>query len=131
MHHPFEANNMQMLAYKILRGYFEPINSNYSYELRNLVTSMLKRNPRERPSVNGILRKSFIMRLCEKFLTNDILIEEFSHTVLHGENFIRKIKNINQEKQLAKVTPKPVKLVADAQSLIKFKPQVALSKSNI
>ncbi len=33
---------------------------------------MLKRNPRERPSVNGILRKAFIMRRCEKFLTNEV-----------------------------------------------------------
>lgn len=75
MRHPFEANNMQMLAYKILRGNFEPISPKFSYELRNLVTSMLKRNPRERPSVNGILRKAFIMKRCEKFLTNDVLIE--------------------------------------------------------
>jgi hypothetical protein len=95
MKHPFTANNMQQLAYKILRGAYEPISSKFSYDLRNLIASMLKLSPRERPSVNGVLRKAFIMKRCEKFLTNEKLKEEFSHTVLHGENFARKIANLN------------------------------------
>ena len=33
------------------------MSSKYSYDLRNLVAAMLKKNPRERPSVNGILRE--------------------------------------------------------------------------
>ena len=86
MRHPFEANNMQMLAYKILRGNFEQISPKFSYELRNLVTAMLKRNPRERPSVNGILRKAFIMKRCEKFLTNDVLKEGKSFNVKFTKN---------------------------------------------
>lgn len=72
MKHPFTANNMQMLAYKILRGNFDPVSGKFSYELRNLISTMLKRDPRERPSVNGILRKSFIMKQCDKFLTNEV-----------------------------------------------------------
>lgn len=95
MKHPFTASNMQQLAYKILRGNYEPVSSKFSYDLRNLIAAMLKRNPRERPSVNGVLRKAFIMKRCEKFLTNEKLKEEFSHTVLHGENFARKIANLD------------------------------------
>ena len=49
----------------------------YSYDLRTLVSSMLKRNPKERPSVNGILRKPFIMKRCEKFLTNEVTLYFF------------------------------------------------------
>ncbi len=34
---------------------------------------------------------------------------EFSHTVLHGENFMRKIQNINQPKPVIKApTPRPI-----------------------
>ncbi|CAF0941097.1 unnamed protein product [Brachionus calyciflorus] len=95
MKHPFEANSLQMLIGKILRGNYDQVNPRYSYELRNLVASMLKRNPRERPSVNGILRLPFIKRLREKFLTEEEISEEFSHTVLHGENFKKKILNQN------------------------------------
>lgn len=61
-----------MLIQKILRGSYDQVSPKYSYELRNLVACMLKRNPRERPSVNGILRKPFIRKRCEKFLTNDV-----------------------------------------------------------
>lgn len=140
MHHPFEANNMQMLAYKILRGSFDPISPKYSYELRNLVTSMLKRNPRERPSVNGVLKKAFIMKRCEKFLTNEVLREEFSHTVLHGENFMRKIQNLNQPKPVVRMTPTPSPRPSSvAQNLAPIKqqfaptpkPQYDVAKSNL
>lgn len=61
-----------MLICKIIRGTYEQVNPKYSYELRNLVASMLKKSPRERPSVNGILRKPFIMRRCARFLSNEV-----------------------------------------------------------
>lgn len=70
---------MNMLIMRILRGNYDPISPRYSYELRNLVASMLKRNPRERPSVNGILRKAFIMRRCDKFLTNEVSLVDVSN----------------------------------------------------
>jgi hypothetical protein len=38
---------------------------------------MLKRDPRERPSVNGILRKAFIMKRCQKFLTNEVICKRW------------------------------------------------------
>lgn len=70
----FEANDIRSLVQKIQRSSYEPVNPRYSYELRNLVASMLKKNPRERPSVNGVLRKPFILKRCEKFLTNDVSV---------------------------------------------------------
>lgn len=64
---------MKNLIMKILRGVYEPLKPQYSYDLRNLVASMLKRDPKERPSVNGILRKAFIMKRCSKFLSNEVM----------------------------------------------------------
>ncbi|RNA05217.1 serine threonine- kinase Nek1-like isoform X1, partial [Brachionus plicatilis] len=106
MKHPFEANNLKMLICKIIRGTYDQVNPRYSYEMRNLVASMLKKNPRERPSVNGILRKPFIMRRCARFLTNEEMQDEFSHTVLHGENFRRKLHV--QNNAAAKPSAKPL-----------------------
>jgi len=57
--------------------------SRYSYELRLLVSQLFRRNPRERPSVNSILKKPFVACLTEKFLSPEQHEHEFSHTVLH------------------------------------------------
>jgi NIMA (never in mitosis gene a)-related kinase len=84
---------MQMLICKILRGNYDQVSSKYSFELRNLIASMLKKNPRERPSVNGILRKPFIMKRCEKFLTNEVSFFIFEMTQLNRKKtfYIKKI----------------------------------------
>ena len=61
--HAFKAGSMKNLVLKIIRGSYPPINSRYSYDLRNLVTALLRRNPKERPSLDSILRKGFIQKV--------------------------------------------------------------------
>ena len=48
---------------KILRGSYPPISNRYSYDLRNLVLSLLRKNPRDRPSLNSILSKRFLKKV--------------------------------------------------------------------
>jgi NIMA (never in mitosis gene a)-related kinase len=60
--HAFEAGCMKNLMLKILRGSYPPISPKYSYDLRNLVAALLRKKPRERPSLASILRKGFIQR---------------------------------------------------------------------
>ncbi|XP_035680684.1 serine/threonine-protein kinase Nek1-like isoform X2 [Branchiostoma floridae] len=84
--HAFEAGNMKNLVLKIIRGSYPPVSPRYSYELRNLVAQLFKRNPRDRPSINSILRKNFISKRIEKFLSQAEFQEEFSHTVLHKQH---------------------------------------------
>lgn len=48
---------------KILRGSYPPVSNRYSYDLRNLVSSLLRKNPRGRPSINSILSKRFIKKI--------------------------------------------------------------------
>uniref|UniRef100_A0A8C8S4N8 non-specific serine/threonine protein kinase n=1 Tax=Pelusios castaneus TaxID=367368 RepID=A0A8C8S4N8_9SAUR len=67
--HAFEAGNMKNLVLKIISGSFPPVALHYSYDLRNLLSQLFKRNPRDRPSVNSILEKIFIAKRVEKFLT--------------------------------------------------------------
>ncbi|XP_042685639.1 serine/threonine-protein kinase Nek1 isoform X5 [Centrocercus urophasianus] len=81
--HAFEAGNMKNLVLKIISGSFPPVSMHYSYDLRNLLSQLFKRNPRDRPSVNSILEKNFIAKRVEKFLTPQLIAEEFSHRTFH------------------------------------------------
>ncbi|CAG9325927.1 unnamed protein product [Blepharisma stoltei] len=54
--HPFDANNQGALILKILRANYSPISSQYSPELRDLVTMCLHKDYKKRPSVSGILK---------------------------------------------------------------------------
>ncbi|KAI1238386.1 hypothetical protein IHE44_0013112 [Lamprotornis superbus] len=81
--HAFEAGNMKNLVLKIISGPFPPVSMHYSYDLRNLLSQLFKRNPRNRPSVNSILEKNFIAKRVEKFLTPELISEEFSHKIFH------------------------------------------------
>ncbi|CAF3325181.1 unnamed protein product [Rotaria sp. Silwood1] len=82
--HAFDADNMNGLIMRIVRGSFNPIPPKYSGDLRILIASMLRREPRERPSINTILRKPFISRRISKYLPEEQHKEEFSHTVIHN-----------------------------------------------
>ncbi|XP_069711873.1 serine/threonine-protein kinase Nek1 isoform X4 [Phaenicophaeus curvirostris] len=79
--HAFEAGNMKNLVLKIISGPFPPVSTHYSYDLRNLLSQLFKRNPRNRPSVNSILEKNFIAKRVEKFLTPQLIAEEFNHKI--------------------------------------------------
>ncbi|XP_068798554.1 serine/threonine-protein kinase Nek1 isoform X4 [Struthio camelus] len=79
--HAFEAGNMKNLVLKIISGSFPPVSMHYSYDLRNLLSQLFKMNPRDRPSVNSILEKNFIAKRVEKFLTPQLIAEEFSHKI--------------------------------------------------
>uniref|UniRef100_A0AAQ5ZIH0 non-specific serine/threonine protein kinase n=1 Tax=Amphiprion ocellaris TaxID=80972 RepID=A0AAQ5ZIH0_AMPOC len=83
--HAFEAGNMKNLVLKIIRGSYPPVSVHYSQELRSLLAQLFKRNPRERPSVSSILDKPFLSCRIEKFLTPQIIAQEFRHTFLHKQ----------------------------------------------
>ncbi|XP_065592368.1 serine/threonine-protein kinase Nek1 isoform X5 [Cyrtonyx montezumae] len=53
------------------------------YEMCTLKHALFKRNPRDRPSVNSILEKNFIAKRVEKFLTPQLIADEFSHKMFH------------------------------------------------
>lgn len=61
--HAFEAGNMKGLIFKIVRGNYPPIPARYAYEIKLLIAQMFRQEPRERPSINAILRKPFLMKL--------------------------------------------------------------------
>ncbi|XP_032382146.1 serine/threonine-protein kinase Nek1 isoform X5 [Etheostoma spectabile] len=83
--HAFEAGNMKNLVLKIIRGSYPPVSVHYSQELRSLLGLLFKRSPRERPSVSSILDKPFLACRIERFLTPQIIAQEFCHTFLHKQ----------------------------------------------
>ncbi|KAM6316744.1 serine/threonine-protein kinase Nek5 [Aegotheles albertisi] len=81
--HPFEGNSLHQLVLKICRGHFHPVSPNYSYDLRMLISQLFKISPRDRPSINSILRKTFLQKFVLRYLPPEITQEELSHTVVH------------------------------------------------
>ncbi|XP_053286153.1 serine/threonine-protein kinase Nek1 isoform X1 [Pleuronectes platessa] len=80
--HAFEAGNMKNLVLKIIRGSYPAVSFHYSQELRSLLAQLFKRNPRERPSVSTVLDKPYLSCRIEKFLTPQLIAQEFRHTPL-------------------------------------------------
>ncbi|XP_028940417.1 serine/threonine-protein kinase Nek5, partial [Antrostomus carolinensis] len=82
--HPFEGNSLHQLVLKICRGRFHPVSPNYSYDLRILISQLFKISPRDRPSINSILRKPFLQKLVLRYLPPEITPEELS-LLIHGK----------------------------------------------
>uniref|UniRef100_A0A670XWK5 non-specific serine/threonine protein kinase n=1 Tax=Pseudonaja textilis TaxID=8673 RepID=A0A670XWK5_PSETE len=82
--HAFEAGNMKNLVLKIISGSFPPVSTRYSHELRSLISQLFKRNPRDRPSVNSILEKMFIVKRIEKFLTPQV-------SIFYSSSFVQRV----------------------------------------
>jgi serine/threonine protein kinase len=55
LQHAFNAQTLNGLALKILKGNYMPLSTKYSQKLRDLITSMLNINPVKRPSVIEII----------------------------------------------------------------------------
>ncbi|XP_069872603.1 serine/threonine-protein kinase Nek1 isoform X9 [Dipodomys merriami] len=110
--HAFEAGNMKNLVLKIISGSFPPVSSHYSYDLRNLLSQLFKRNPKDRPSVNSILEKGFIAKRIERFLSPQLIAEEFC------------LKTFSK----CGAQPVPAKRPASGQSLVSVVPAQKITK---
>jgi hypothetical protein len=70
LNHAFDANSLNGLATKIVKGKYPPISNKYSKHLRDLITQMLMLNPQQRPDVDQILRKPFIKKHIVNFFVD-------------------------------------------------------------
>ncbi|CAK6984434.1 interferon-induced very large GTPase 1-like isoform X1, partial [Scomber scombrus] len=73
----FKAGNMRELCQKIISGSYSPVSDHYSQELRSLLAQLLNCDPEERPSVSSILYRPFLCCRIQKFLTPQIIAQEF------------------------------------------------------
>uniref|UniRef100_A0A6I8NUS0 non-specific serine/threonine protein kinase n=1 Tax=Ornithorhynchus anatinus TaxID=9258 RepID=A0A6I8NUS0_ORNAN len=72
LRHPFEGNSLHQLVLKICQARFNPISPMFSSDLRLLISQLFKVTPRDRPSVNSILKKPFLEKLIAQFLTPEV-----------------------------------------------------------
>uniref|UniRef100_A0A0D9RYL0 non-specific serine/threonine protein kinase n=1 Tax=Chlorocebus sabaeus TaxID=60711 RepID=A0A0D9RYL0_CHLSB len=80
--HPFEGNNVQQLVLKICQAHFAPISPRFSRELHSLISQLFQVSPRDRPSINSILKRPFLENLIPKYLTPEVMQEEFNHMLI-------------------------------------------------
>lgn len=70
LNHAFDANSLNGLAQKIMKGKFAPINSKYSRHLRALINDMLMTNATQRPDLDQILKRPFIQKHIINFFSD-------------------------------------------------------------
>lgn len=70
LNHAFDANSLNGLAQKIIKGRYPSIHNKYSRYLRELIGHMLLPEPKQRPDLDQILRKPFIRKHILNFFQN-------------------------------------------------------------
>ncbi|XP_058542419.1 serine/threonine-protein kinase Nek5 isoform X2 [Neofelis nebulosa] len=81
--HPFEGNNLHQLVLKICQAHFAPISPRFSHDLQALISQLFEVSPRDRPSINSILKRPFLENLIARYLTPEVTHEEFNHSITH------------------------------------------------
>mgnify|MGYP001103584123 CR=1 FL=1 len=89
LRHPFQGNSMKELLQRICTTQPAPPSNTYSRELRALLSRLLDKNPEQRPSVNAILHVPIVRARIARFLSANVLQEEFSHTVIHAAGSLK------------------------------------------
>jgi NIMA (never in mitosis gene a)-related kinase len=73
--------------------------AHYSKNITYLLSTMLKTNPNERPSINQILKINFIKQRVASLLNEDDFKDEFSHTILHNQNVFEVFRQVQAKKK--------------------------------
>ena len=95
---PFNANSLPMLIVKIMRGQYIPPPTIYTKDLRELVTKCLTVEPKNRPSIQEILRMPIIQNRIRSFLTENQYNKEFNKTIT--KKYKEKEKTIIKNKEI-------------------------------
>ncbi|KAL5256617.1 hypothetical protein ACHWQZ_G011760 [Mnemiopsis leidyi] len=84
----FDATNQLRLVYSIVTKEFKPVSESWSQDLRNILTSMLQKDPDNRPTVQDILDTPY-MKGCEKILEER----------LGPQNYVRGLSQLSPGRQ--------------------------------
>ena len=68
LRHAFDAQSINGLAMKIIRGSYPPIVATYSKPLRELITKMLSIRTGDRPTIVEIINKPFVRKKIVQYL---------------------------------------------------------------
>ena len=68
LRHAFNAQTINGLAIKILKGNYVPVSANFSKDLRETIHSMLQVDQKQRPSVKALVQSPFVKRIVSRHL---------------------------------------------------------------
>lgn len=90
---PFGGASLHILALQIVRGVFQAVPGHFSPNLKNLISSLIQKDPAKRPNINQILKMPVIANRIQTFLTDEDFKNEFAHTILHKQNAFNRTQN--------------------------------------
>ena len=105
---PFRGTSMQALYSNVMKGEFDPLPFKYSDDLFKIITLMLAKNPKKRPSAEELLNNEIILDKIEKYGFN----EQYDNCIDEKALLMRTIKlprNLNQMNQVNNQLPKNYK----------------------
>ena len=85
LRHAFDANSMKGLVLKILKGSYPAIPSNYSEDVKALVSDLLTKDPSKRPSIRQILEKPFLKSRINNLIAKTVAKYELSSNASKGK----------------------------------------------
>ncbi|TYZ60599.1 hypothetical protein PybrP1_004543 [[Pythium] brassicae (nom. inval.)] len=106
--HAFDGRSQRQLFDNIVSASAPPMPAGAAVSARfaDLVAEMLRKNPRERPSVNQIIKRPIVMERIQGFLSQRAVADELNHTVLHGHDIFRDKSSARVPAKLAGVGSK-------------------------
>jgi len=76
LHPPFRADNMDNLYKKVIHGQYGRINKKYSNDIVDIIVSLLRVNPSERPSCDKILKLDTVMERIDFFKDREGFVDD-------------------------------------------------------
>ena len=105
---PFQAQSMEELYKKIMRGVFPKIPSRYSEDLSDAIKLMIQVEVGARPSCDELLKMPMIYKRIEFFNDNkDLDLSEDQNNSLNNYELLKTILVPNRMENLSKNLPKP------------------------
>ncbi|GAB5369206.1 hypothetical protein AAMO2058_001385700 [Amorphochlora amoebiformis] len=112
--HAFDANSINGLAMKIIRGKYPKISNAYTKSLHSLVASMLQIEPRRRPTIKKILRVKIVEKRLKVYLAKVFQNSETNprnkRSLQHARD---QMKHLGMTKILVEIDQKKRKKVKD------------------
>ncbi len=85
---PFGGQSMRQLVHNIVHTTPSIVNPNYSAEIKDACMRMLRKNHKDRPSINSCLALPLLKSRLSGYLDNYKIHHEFLHTILHGQHIL-------------------------------------------
>ena len=98
---PFRGTNIKELRDNIKRGIYEPIQNIYSNDLKNIISLMLRQNPKERPSAKELLNGVIVQNKIKEYKFGNIYEEGNNN-----DGFKGLIETIKMPKNLEEINNK-------------------------